>query len=260
VSAGLAQHYNKFFKKTFIIHQAGQRPVSNSVGHRPTDNDVSHPHSPERAAFTAISGATTATYTPAYDDELFGRVQYKCKVSGSGVSVESNAATVTYGCGAASTGGGWLTFQCFNLGATVTATTDPFSPSKDITGNQYQWGRKEVVTTVNTPTGKWDYSTFTQAQKDELDITFWDTSQDYWSADLWNSGTEDAPIKVEANDPCLDGWRVPTWTEMSAILGDNLVRIGPFSDTEPYQSGYAKADALFFIFLLHTLLKMILQP
>jgi hypothetical protein len=57
--AGLSQHYNKFFKKTFIIHSAGQRPVSNSVGHRPTENDVSHPHSPERAL--AIQSANALT-------------------------------------------------------------------------------------------------------------------------------------------------------------------------------------------------------
>ena len=30
---------------------------------------------------------------------------------------------------------------------------------------------------------------------------------------LWNLGTESAPIKNTDNDPCPDGWRIPTWSE-----------------------------------------------
>ena len=33
---------------------------------------------------------------------------------------------------------------------------------------------------------------------------------------LWNSGTEDSPIKTE-NDPCPEGWRVPTYTELGRL-------------------------------------------
>jgi uncharacterized protein (TIGR02145 family) len=33
---------------------------------------------------------------------------------------------------------------------------------------------------------------------------------------LWNSGTEDNPVKTEY-DPCPAGWRVPTYSELSAL-------------------------------------------
>ena len=33
---------------------------------------------------------------------------------------------------------------------------------------------------------------------------------------LWNSGTETMPVKT-SNDPCPEGWRVPTYTEMSDL-------------------------------------------
>jgi uncharacterized protein (TIGR02145 family) len=38
------------------------------------------------------------------------------------------------------------------------------------------------------------------------------------STTLWNSGTVAAPVKT-VNDPCPDGWRVPTATELRAIFG-----------------------------------------
>lgn len=41
----------------------------------------------------------------------------------------------------------------------------------------------------------------------------WATPQD---GTLWNSGTEDNPVKTEY-DPCPEGWRVPTYAELSAL-------------------------------------------
>lgn len=41
----------------------------------------------------------------------------------------------------------------------------------------------------------------------------WVLSQD---ATLWNKGTESNPVKTE-NDPCPDGWRVPTYREITAL-------------------------------------------
>jgi uncharacterized protein (TIGR02145 family) len=34
--------------------------------------------------------------------------------------------------------------------------------------------------------------------------------------DLWNSGTEDNPVKTEY-DPCPEGWRVPTYAELNRL-------------------------------------------
>lgn len=40
---------------------------------------------------------------------------------------------------------------------------------------------------------------------------------------LWNLGTEDNPIKNKANDPCPEGWRVPTKKELSIVEGSDAL-------------------------------------
>ena len=40
---------------------------------------------------------------------------------------------------------------------------------------------------------------------------------------LWNSGTESNPVKT-ANDPCPQGWRIPTDTELSVLKQSNVTR------------------------------------
>lgn len=92
-------------------------------------------------------------------------------------------------------------------------------------GKMYQWGRKygqgyslEYDATIPTiETGPVSLET---AQKIEKSNVFFTASEAYtdWLTTpdnaLWNSGTEEAPVKVEANDPCPTGWRVPTITEL----------------------------------------------
>ena len=43
---------------------------------------------------------------------------------------------------------------------------------------------------------------------------------------LWNSGTDAAPVKT-ANDPCPDGWRVPTRNELEGLLSTIINGSGP---------------------------------
>ncbi len=38
--------------------------------------------------------------------------------------------------------------------------------------------------------------------------------------DLWNSGTEDNPVKTEY-DPCPEGWRVPTYAELAHLTNSS---------------------------------------
>jgi uncharacterized protein (TIGR02145 family) len=54
----------------------------------------------------------------------------------------------------------------------------------------------------------------------------------------WNSGTEAAPVKVSANDPCPAGYRVPTLTEWTAVnTNNNVSRTGTFTvGTTQYDS------------------------
>lgn len=94
-------------------------------------------------------------------------------------------------------------------------------------GKLYQWGRKYGQ----------DYSTSYDAsaleivegpisaingQKDIYSNTFFTASESPydWTSpqddNLWNSGTEDNPVKTEY-DPCPEGWRVPTYAELDEL-------------------------------------------
>jgi uncharacterized protein (TIGR02145 family) len=88
-------------------------------------------------------------------------------------------------------------------------------------GKYYQWGRKYgqkySPRTMNGPAGE-------SALLDEkyADIFFWaeyGTPFDWYignDSTLWNMGTEEKPIKTKY-DPCPEGWRVPTFAELTAL-------------------------------------------
>ena len=50
---------------------------------------------------------------------------------------------------------------------------------------------------------------------------------------LWNSGTEDSPVKTEY-DPCPTGWRVPTYAELSELYRNR----SSWTENDLGQSGY----------------------
>ena len=94
-------------------------------------------------------------------------------------------------------------------------------------GKLYQWGRKygqgystsydasapEIVegpiSAINGQKEKYS-NTFFTASVSPYD---WTSPQD---DNLWNSGTEENPVKTE-NDPCPEGWRVPTYAELDEL-------------------------------------------
>lgn len=107
-------------------------------------------------------------------------------------------------------------------------------------GKLYQWGRKygqgysgniydldgdklkETYSDAIVPTvvsGPVDLST--GQSNDNENIFYKGSSSSYdWLSNqndqLWNSGTEDNPVKTEY-DPCPDGWRVPTYAELNEL-------------------------------------------
>ncbi len=130
--------------------------------------------------------------------------------------------------------------QGIKIGETVWAPVNCGYHETDFKyGKLYQWGRKygqgysgtlcdlngikigtysdsSVPTIVSGPV---TLSTGQSKSNEEYFYQATTSSKDWLSPQnvkLWNSGTEDHPVKTEY-DPCPDGWRVPTYAELDEL-------------------------------------------
>ena len=179
--------------------------------------------------------------------------------SGQDRQITLDASVHDCGCGCSVKSGSntWLTFMCSNLGAdpaiekmsiaqqaeysspVLESSTDPY-----IYGNLYQWGRKtdkHQVRNSGTASGPLFYPSSdidangqpagSYVGKFITSTTNWRTPHDNT---LW------APSKT-INDPCPDGWRIPTRAEWESVINNNLsvwnstgtrgVKISPFNNS-----------------------------
>ena len=127
---------------------------------------------------------------------------------------------VNHGKGIVIGGTVWAPVNCGYKAATSDSKGFPY-------GKLYQWGRKHgqgystsydetVPEILEGPISA------TNGQKDIYANTFFAVSESPcdWTSpkndQLWNSGTEVSPVKTE-NDPCPEGWRVPTYAELDKL-------------------------------------------
>ena len=113
-------------------------------------------------------------------------------------------------------------------------------------GKLYQWGRKygqgydgsDAIAPVIAEGGV----TLAEGQDPDNANTYFKGAGNDWLGEsddkLWNSGTEDAPVKTE-NDPCPDGWRVPTYNELKSIQS----RKSSWTTNDEGQNGYWFKDS-----------------
>lgn len=111
-------------------------------------------------------------------------------------------------------------------------------------GKLYQWGRKygqgyDENDRIVPGLMKVDDSklTMTESQSEDYkNVFFYSTSGGWsspWANTVWNSGTEDAPIKTDY-DPCPHGWRVPTKNELESLYPTNYWT----AENNGHQEGY----------------------
>ena len=105
-------------------------------------------------ATVAAGTSNAATYTPVGSN--LGMKQYYCVVSNAFGSVQSAIAKVAVGCGAMTMNGGWRTFMCYNLGATITGIADQLAYDK----NLYFWGTVGAVPSTGYTGAAADSSVF----------------------------------------------------------------------------------------------------
>ncbi|WP_454059226.1 hypothetical protein [Elizabethkingia ursingii] len=119
----------------------------------------------------------------------------------------------------------WTEFMCQNLGAT--AGINPFSPEAGNHGAKYQWGAQ------TGETGR--YYSQSEDQGNNGIILGWLIA--YKPNNTWNSGTEANPVKT-INDPCPSSYRVPTRTELLAVIANNpnVERVGAWINNGNYTS------------------------
>ncbi len=104
-------------------------------------------------------------------------------------------------------------------------------------GKLYQWGRKygqgyndDNYSDSVIPELRQAQVYLSMGQEDTYENYFFWGNVD-WTYErydlMWNAGSDSAPVKAE-NDPCPDGWRVPTYEEMYM----SAVRINAWSTVE----------------------------
>jgi uncharacterized protein (TIGR02145 family) len=98
-------------------------------------------------------------------------------------------------------------------------------------GKLYQWGRKygqgydsNDATVPSIVRGPEDFSVVQQESNSNKFYSSMNSDFDWIYGGsrslLWNSGSEENPIKTEY-DPCPDGWRVPTYSEIGALKANS---------------------------------------
>ena len=147
---------------------------------------------------------------------------------------------ITESCGKLFQWGRLFGFAATNNVATTDA--DKFDGKTDLLGfpkgegalaNMDKWDGKFIINSLASPNTQKNWLLFDAGGADNPANV--DMVAGAWYQKLWNSGTEESPVKT-VSDPCPDGWRLPTLTEWKAIGADNTAVTKDWDDTNKLMS------------------------
>ncbi len=181
------------------------------------------------AAGNFANGTGNLTYSLSGTPDSEGTASFALNIGGQTCNLNVNISSSPV-CRAKINATTYRNFMCHNLGAANTSA-DPFTPSWEINGGYWQWGRKEQA--VAGPSGPGP------DQANEAAVSGWNTN--YASNGSWSD------FSKTANDPCPAGHRVPTkayWDGIFANNSFNSIGTWSFSSTN-YSSGIMLGNELF---------------
>jgi uncharacterized protein (TIGR02145 family) len=179
------------------------------------------------------NGYGTRTYIISGTPDSIGTAYFDININGVGCILELIILeNPTINCGAFTAPGVWKEFMCHNLGANTNA--DPFLPSWELVGDYYQWGK--VIPSAPGPSGP------SPDETNGLEIPTWNLGGGV-SFNSW------LPDVKTINDPCPNGYKVPTYSNWSNIIENGLNTIEYIGTWANAWSNYSSGVKIGNIFL-----------
>ncbi len=170
------------------------------------------------ASGSFAAGDDSLSYTITGTPDASGTASFALNIGGQTCSLE---LTVEAGasaplCWAKVSATDTLFFMCHNL-ASANTSADPFTPSWEINGGYWQWGRKgpDASQWLNTNTTEFAHGPTGPGagEANDADIAGWNQTG------APNGAWSDASKTV--NDPCPTGYRLPTLAQWTAVIANN---------------------------------------
>jgi uncharacterized protein (TIGR02145 family) len=174
-------------------------------------------------------GSGSITYTITGTPATGGNASFALNIGGQTCTLDVTVSSAPV-CRAKVTATDYKNFLCYNLGAANT-DADPFTPSWEINGGYWQWGRSAEA--AAGPTGP------DAGQANNSTVSGWNTANvpnGSWAQN--GNGPND--------DPCPAGYRVPTRAEWDGVLEYNTqTSVGTFNNAATnYGAGKKFGDQL----------------